>query len=386
MKQGLGRILSWGTNASAAQTVAESNLDLEIQRGKNLKAQYDAVLAAKAAANAKGTDQVKPADLKTQFKKAASSEGKQYGGWYDNPATGRNQRYWGNGVWTDGEEPAYANVEDIANLVPTMPEISPFIFDIEQAERDALTELEPYYQELIAQANGDVELAKARLIEDYNTGVRQEKEDFNVITQRAQEDYAVGQRQREENVTTQTGRMARAYATSRQQAVEDYLSQSQEYARLEPEEKAKVLDTLNQQGLLRSSIRTQQEQNLTERQAARREAIQRAMERKDLMARTEQAQATQDMLQEMQRAGEQAATGLQRTTESAQQAMQRALGGYEQTLGRETQDIDIAYPRYMSQLEEEKKQRAGEMAVQEQSQAQDRWMQEQLQNMGSYTA
>lgn len=31
---------------------------------------------------------------------------KQYGGWYDNPATGKNQRWWGEGVWTMGEEPA----------------------------------------------------------------------------------------------------------------------------------------------------------------------------------------------------------------------------------------------------------------------------------------
>ncbi len=30
---------------------------------------------------------------------------KQYGGWYDNPATGKNQR-WFNGVWTDGAEPS----------------------------------------------------------------------------------------------------------------------------------------------------------------------------------------------------------------------------------------------------------------------------------------
>lgn len=28
----------------------------------------------------------------------------QYGGWYDNPATGKNQR-WFNGTWTDGAEP-----------------------------------------------------------------------------------------------------------------------------------------------------------------------------------------------------------------------------------------------------------------------------------------
>jgi hypothetical protein len=32
----------------------------------------------------------------------------EYGGWYDNPATGRNQR-WFDGVWTDGEEPSQAS-------------------------------------------------------------------------------------------------------------------------------------------------------------------------------------------------------------------------------------------------------------------------------------
>lgn len=36
---------------------------------------------------------------------AVSTGDKQYGGWYDNPATGRNQRWWGEGVWTDGSEP-----------------------------------------------------------------------------------------------------------------------------------------------------------------------------------------------------------------------------------------------------------------------------------------
>jgi hypothetical protein len=30
---------------------------------------------------------------------------KQYGGWYDNPATGKNQRWWGEGIWTNGEDP-----------------------------------------------------------------------------------------------------------------------------------------------------------------------------------------------------------------------------------------------------------------------------------------
>jgi len=34
------------------------------------------------------------------------ADAKQYGGWYDNPATGKNQRWWGENIWTGGEEPA----------------------------------------------------------------------------------------------------------------------------------------------------------------------------------------------------------------------------------------------------------------------------------------
>jgi len=37
---------------------------------------------------------------------SSSSKGKDYGGWYDNPAQGnKNMRWWGEGVWTMGDEP-----------------------------------------------------------------------------------------------------------------------------------------------------------------------------------------------------------------------------------------------------------------------------------------
>jgi hypothetical protein len=35
------------------------------------------------------------------------------GGWYDNPATGKNQRWW-NGVWTDGEDPTQGQAPAVA--------------------------------------------------------------------------------------------------------------------------------------------------------------------------------------------------------------------------------------------------------------------------------
>lgn len=39
---------------------------------------------------------------------------KQYGGWYDNPATGKNQRWWGENIWTNGEDPG--NQQSAGNL------------------------------------------------------------------------------------------------------------------------------------------------------------------------------------------------------------------------------------------------------------------------------
>ena len=43
----------------------------------------------------------------------------QLGGWYDNPATGKNQRWW-NGVWTDGEDPTQGQAP-----APTSPTPAP---------------------------------------------------------------------------------------------------------------------------------------------------------------------------------------------------------------------------------------------------------------------
>jgi LysM repeat protein len=47
---------------------------------------------------------------KTAIPTTIAKGGKQYGGWYDNPATGKNMRWWGTDtggqeIWTMGEEP-----------------------------------------------------------------------------------------------------------------------------------------------------------------------------------------------------------------------------------------------------------------------------------------
>lgn len=49
---------------------------------------------------------------------AADQSGKLYGGWYDNPAAGgKNQRYWGNNVWTDGNEPSPGSTGELTTML-----------------------------------------------------------------------------------------------------------------------------------------------------------------------------------------------------------------------------------------------------------------------------
>ena len=386
----LENIQNFITGGNLAPTVnlqSQRNLAVEMENQDRIyKAYQDAVAKAQKATNAKGSDNVDPAAIKKQMQSAASSEGKQYGGWYDNPATGKNERYWGNGIWTSGSEPSFGtDVNDIAKLAPTAPAVPAFEWDRNQAEQDALTKLTPYYDELLAQANGDVELAKQRLLEDYQTGTRQDQEDFTTIVERSNQDYLVGQRTREQDFATKTERTSRDVATQRQQAVEDYLTQSQEYARLEPEEKAKVLEGLNQRGMLQSTIAKGETTNLTERQQARREAITRALERKDQLNKVTQANQTQDMLTSMQRAGEAAQTTQARTQENAASALAKAEQAAGTTLNRGTQDLDIALPRYVDKLEQEKAQRALEMADMARTTKYTDWLAEQTQNLNSYT-
>lgn len=63
---------------------------------------------------------------------SGSSKNYEYGGWYDNPETGKNQR-WFNGVWTNGEEPnapkqssdvnSYLNTYQNSVLKSSAPEV-----------------------------------------------------------------------------------------------------------------------------------------------------------------------------------------------------------------------------------------------------------------------
>lgn len=70
-------------------------------------------------------------------------DNKQYGGWYNNPATGRNQR-WFNGTWTNGEDPGGGGSGKSA-------------FDTYNAQLSG--EVNKYVDELIGMAKGDYDFA-----------------------------------------------------------------------------------------------------------------------------------------------------------------------------------------------------------------------------------
>lgn len=95
----------------------------------------------------------------------------QYGGWYDNPATGTNQRWW-NGTWTNGAEPSSGGSSGGGG--GSMPSFS---FDYEGEAKKAYGELGAYYNRVLQWAEGDMNKALARLTQDYETGVRIKKED-----------------------------------------------------------------------------------------------------------------------------------------------------------------------------------------------------------------
>lgn len=110
----------------------------------------------------------------------------QYGGWYNNPETGRNQRWW-NGVWTDGEEPGAASSPG----GQATSSVAPFDFNYEEAAKEAYGELGPYYDRLLKESQGDLNLAISRLTEDYDRGVRIRSEDATLGNE---QDVAANQR------------------------------------------------------------------------------------------------------------------------------------------------------------------------------------------------
>lgn len=132
-----------------------------------------------------------------------------------------------------------------------VPGAGAFNFNWEQAEKDALEKLRPYYEEVLAEADYDISRAKTIIEEDYARGTRYNTEDLAV----AQEGYAMA----------------------------------------EPREKNELLTGLNQRGVLKSSIRDYEQQYLTDTQRRRREALQRSVDRQNEVMGIEKQRGIEDV-------------------------------------------------------------------------------------------
>lgn len=160
-----------------------------------------------------------------------------------------------------------------------------FSFDWVAAEREALEKLTPYYVQKLTEAKGDVNLAKKRMEEDYSQGRRYREEDLE--TQLAEE-----KRLREEEFRGTTGGLNKRGILFGQIPLGEQTS------------KAPYSDVAQRWFL----------NPLSEKQAARKLAIERAIGRQGEIAET--------------------------------------------TKKRGVEDIDIAFPRYERELGEEKKEKA----------------------------
>lgn len=115
----------------------------------------------------------------------------QLGGWYDNPDTGTNMRYWGDYGWTTGSDPtqggststatssndANSYVQSAINsflpLVNKVAPYQPFSFDEALARESSTAEYAPYYKELLTDYTSNVERTKSRSAEDLKTTLEQ---------------------------------------------------------------------------------------------------------------------------------------------------------------------------------------------------------------------
>ena len=311
---------------------------------------------------------------------------KQYGGWYDNPETGRNQRWWGEGVWTDGEEPGSGGGGGDSGGGTSYqeyqrPEVPAFEFNWDQAEKDALTELTPYYERLLEEANGDMDLAKARLLEDYETGNRYREENFATLQSRVEADYARGMKYKSFDAEEAIQRMTDDYMRGKAWREEDLAVAMAEYDRLEPEERNSLNEMMNKRGMLHSTIQEQEGGKLGQRQTARREAIQRAMERQEEVATLEKERGISDTEKGLSRYTEEAGIAKNRAIEDAMQDKTRGGETAETAYSRGTEDIEIQRPRVERELGEEKKEKALSMAQMDRSIAYDRWLAENWANL-----
>ena len=156
-----------------------------------------------------------------------------------------------------------------------LPEIS--VKSWEEYETIALEELKPYYERLLKEEGGDIEKAKARLLEDYERGVR------------------INTEQAETNLEGFGPEMQQGEST------QSYYNRAKgEYGTF-PEESIALAQNMNKRGILYSGIANTEASKLATSQQRRQEAINNALKNYVEEAGITKERGIQDLATEWER-------------------------------------------------------------------------------------
>lgn len=223
------------------------------------------------------------------------------------------------------------------------PNIPSFNFDWAAAEKTAFEKLRPYYEQKLKEAGGDVELAKKRIEEDYTTGNRYRSEDTATAERaaatnigRINEDAARGERLRAEDLALELG----SDATLAKKETYDTRADANSRGVLFGEN---TQDRSGTPAEYSGFANTYIMQPLSERQALRKQAIQRAIARQSEVAGIEKERGIQDENTSLDKIK----NTLTRQGETATTTKNRGI-----------QDEDVALKKQQDALKEEQTNRA----------------------------
>lgn len=185
----------------------------------------------------------------------------------------------------------------MATIAPSIPTLNiqgeggypSFSFNFNQEQQQSYNDLKPYYTQLLQFSNGNLDLAKRMLEYTYQTGMRTSKADYNQQKSQQEIDF--------------------------------------------PKEQEALTTDQNQRGILTSGFGKQDQSRLTQSQALRREAIDRALQERQTQLTSERGFGLEQKQQENQQ--QQFDLEKQRRDEASQMAEKKfgiAQTGYQAQL------------------------------------------------------
>ncbi len=170
---------------------------------------------------------------------AATTGDKQYGGWYDNPATGRNQRWWGAGVWTDGDDPGAPKSE--GDITPFLNKYQDGIFKAKDKPQVKVSTMEELKTALIPEGGYPATFDRIAKLDKLRTERGMEGLEQSLVDLKAQEaDVFATLRQRK---TGERGkRVATGVIAGRITKVEQQERENLDFIQ---RQKSRVIDELN---------------------------------------------------------------------------------------------------------------------------------------------